>query len=96
VLQNSKFQNCPKKHSCTRTRESASIVLVRTVLHQPQIETSVTFCGMVWLRTVVLGRMERTERIPSKSECSILPTVRYLRVGFQQHLELPSIGIEVA
>jgi hypothetical protein len=26
-----------------------------------------------------------TERTPSKSECSILPTVRHLQAGFQQH-----------
>jgi len=57
VLQIPKFRCCPKNPSCTRSRESAPIVLVCTVLHQHQIETSVTFCGMVWLRTVVLGRM---------------------------------------
>ena len=38
-----------------------------------QIETSVTFCGMVGLRAKVLGRLGRTENSPSKSVCSILP-----------------------
>jgi hypothetical protein len=85
VLQIHEFRLCTTNRSCTRSRESAPIVLVCTVLHQPQIETSVTFCGMVWLRTVVLGRIEWTESIPSKSECSILPTVRHLRDGYQQH-----------
>jgi hypothetical protein len=55
------------------------------VLQTPVLETYVSFCGMVWQRTVVLGRMGWTERAPSKSECSILPTVRHLRAGIQHH-----------
>src|SRR5215217_6614915 len=36
-------------------------------------ETFVTFCGMVGLQAMVLGRLGRTENSPSKSVCSILP-----------------------
>ena len=37
-----------------------------------QIETFVTFCGMVWLQAMVLGRLGM--KLPSsKSVCSILP-----------------------
>jgi hypothetical protein len=43
-----------------RSRRSAS---------QVQIETLVTFCGMVWLRTMVLGRLERTPSIQERALC---------------------------
>ena len=38
----------------------------------PEIETFVTFCGMVGLQAMVLGRL-RMKTLPSKSVCSILP-----------------------
>jgi hypothetical protein len=43
------------------------------------------FCFPLMMRTVILGRMGRTENSPSKSECSFLPTTRRLRAGFRQH-----------
>ena len=46
-----------------------------------QIETFVTFCGIVGLRAKVLGRLGRTENSPTKSVCSILPLARHLRAG---------------
>jgi hypothetical protein len=46
-----------------------------------QIETFVTFCGMVGLRrerAKVLGRLGRRLQAPSKNVCSILPLARCL------------------